>query len=100
MMKTLTFSLHNYRGPYSSTKVVASIYNLGQNRVEQQTPSSQIKDEAAQKPKRAILGGREGGYILSKIVTIVDFTQKYNEIELKKAKNKKQQQQQKNTQYD
>ena len=31
-------------------------YNLGQNKMEQQTPIPvpQIKDEAAQKPKRAI----------------------------------------------
>ena len=56
-------------------------YNLGENKLEQQTPipppppPSQIKDEATQKPKRAIFpsGGAEGGvpnfpFILSKIV--------------------------------
>ena len=44
-------------------------YNLGQNKMEQQNPSPQIKDEAAQKPKRAIFpsggGGTEGGYKFS-----------------------------------
>ena len=42
-------------------------YNLGENKLEQQTPipppPPQIKDEATQKPKRAIFpsGGRRGG---------------------------------------
>ena len=45
-----------------------SSYNLGQNKVEQQTPIPQIKDEATQKPKHTIfssliwgVGGGGGG---------------------------------------
>ena len=54
------------------------LYNLGQNKMEEQTPSPQIKDEVARRAKRAIMfpsliWGKAGGciyflFILSKIV--------------------------------
>ena len=66
------------RIPVSCMSYTNKLYNLGQNKMEEQTPSPQIKDEVARRAKRAIfpslICGEGGGgciyflFILSKIV--------------------------------
>ena len=64
------------RIPVSCMSYTNELYNLGQNKVEEQTPSPQIEDEVARRAKRAIFPSLiwgEGGciyflFILSKIV--------------------------------
>ena len=63
------------RIPVSCMSYTNELYDLGHNKMEEQTPSPQIKDEVARRAKRAIfpslIGGGGGIYflfILSKIV--------------------------------
>ena len=56
------------RIPFSCMSYMNELYNLAQNRMEEQTPSPQIKDEVARRAKRAIFpsliwGGGRGVYI-------------------------------------
>ena len=59
------------RIPVSCMSYTNELYNLGQNKMEEQTPSPQIKDEVARRAKRAIfpslIWGEAGGgvYIIS-----------------------------------
>ena len=60
------------RIPVSCMSYTNELYNLGQNKMEEQTPSPQIKDEVAWRAKRAIfpslIWGKAGGggvYIIS-----------------------------------
>ena len=63
------------RIPFSCMSYMNELYNLAQNRMEEQTPSPQIKDEVARRAKRAIFPSLIWGegciyflFILSKIV--------------------------------